>query len=184
MRLDSYLPVYDFSEKHSVTIGASREDVYNAIHKLDLKESKVIGALFRIRGLYSKLTRDGSGTSGRSLKDLMKDSFIILEDVKNREIVMGFAGRFWMPSGDGVIFKSKNEFMEYKRKGTCKGAWNFYIGEKPGGETVLTTETRVLCLGGGAKRAFGLYWFVIRPFSGLIRIIMLKMIKAGIEGKS
>ncbi|MFZ5645177.1 MAG: hypothetical protein ACOY46_16500 [Bacillota bacterium] len=187
MRLDFYLPVYDFSEKHSVTIGSSREDVYNDILELDIKKSKVIGALLRIRGLYSKLAGGGDwGTTGTglSIRDMIKDSFLILEDVHNSEIVMGFAGRFWMPSSDMVKFGSPDEFIEYKREGTCKGAWNFYIDEKLGGGTVLSTETRVLCLGRGAKTAFGLYWLIIRPFSGLIRIIMLKMIKAGIEGKS
>lgn len=184
MRLDFYQPVYNFSEKHSINIRSSRKEVYRAIHNLDLNKSRVIGVLVWLRGLYSKLAGVVTKSYDLSEKNLLKDSFLILEDIENREIVMGFAGRFWVPSGELVKFESPNDFIEYKREGICKGVWNFYIVEKPDGETVLSTETRVLCLGRGAKTAFGLYWLIIRPFSGLIRIIMLKMIKEGIEGKS
>jgi hypothetical protein len=43
-------------------------------------------------------------------------------------------------------------------------AANFRIRE---GE--LTTETRVLLTDERSRRAFGRYWLLIRPFSGLIR---------------
>lgn len=41
---------------------------------------------------------------------------------------------------------------------------NFRVSE---GE--LTTETRVLLTDERSRRAFGRYWLLIRPFSGLIR---------------
>jgi hypothetical protein len=33
----------------------------------------------------------------------------------------------------------------------------------------LTTETRVRCTDERSRRAFARYWYVIRPFSGLVR---------------
>jgi hypothetical protein len=55
--------------------------------------------------------------------------------------------------------------------------WNFYF--KPVSEhvTVVSTETRILCLSPKAKRRFSLYWFFVRPFSGLIRLEILRLIK-------
>ena len=41
---------------------------------------------------------------------------------------------------------------------------------RPDGEGArLETETRVLLTDAGARRCFGAYWVVVRPFSGLIR---------------
>jgi hypothetical protein len=38
----------------------------------------------------------------------------------------------------------------------------------------LSTETRVHVADPAARRKFRRYWFVIRPFSGLIRILLLR----------
>ena len=42
--------------------------------------------------------------------------------------------------------------------------------------TRLVTETRVQCLDAASSRRFGLYWVVVRPFSGLIRRAMLRAV--------
>jgi hypothetical protein len=38
-----------------------------------------------------------------------------------------------------------------------------------GGGSLVSTETRILAVDAHAKRWFGRYWLVVRPFSGLIR---------------
>ena len=45
----------------------------------------------------------------------------------------------------------------------------FWAEEDGAGESVLVTETRVAPVDDAARRAFGRYWLLIRPFSGLIR---------------
>ena len=42
----------------------------------------------------------------------------------------------------------------------------------------MSTETRVLCADAAALRSFRRYWLVVGPFSGLIRILMLRAIAA------
>jgi len=50
-------------------------------------------------------------------------------------------------------------------------------------KTKVSTETRVLCVAPITKITFGLYWLMIKPFSGLIRKKMLKIIKKDSETK-
>jgi hypothetical protein len=50
-----------------------------------------------------------------------------------------------------------------------------------GGAATVSTETRVLCTDPGSRRAFRRYWRIVRPFSGLIRIEMLRSIRREAE---
>ena len=60
--------------------------------------------------------------------------------------------------------------------------WNFTFQEISPGQTTVGTETRIYCPNKKAKRKFSVYWFFVKPFSGLIRKEFLRMIeqKAGI----
>jgi hypothetical protein len=55
--------------------------------------------------------------------------------------------------------------------------WNFYFKSVSDNETVVSTETRILCLSAKVKRRFSVYWFFVRPFNGLIRLEILRLIK-------
>ena len=44
-------------------------------------------------------------------------------------------------------------------------------------KTLLSTETRILCLGPKALKRFRAYWMVIRPFSGIVRKEWLRIAK-------
>lgn len=55
-------------------------------------------------------------------------------------------------------------------------AWNFSF--KPiGNETLVSTETRILCLDEASKKKFKRYWFFIKPFSGFIQKEILKLLE-------
>lgn len=54
--------------------------------------------------------------------------------------------------------------------------WNFSFEEISPGQTRVGTETRINCPTKKAKRKFSVYWFFVRPFSGLIRKELLRMI--------
>lgn len=52
----------------------------------------------------------------------------------------------------------------------------------PRGETKLTTQTRIkLGTSSFAAGVFRIYWFFVRPMSGLIRIAMLRYMRKQIE---
>ena len=113
------------------------------------------------------------------LKDLSKSRFEILGIEKNKELLLGLAGKFWTLRGEMQSVKADN-FREFDKKGFAKAVWNFSIDED-GKESNLKTETRILCLDDSSRKSFRLYWTFIQPFSGLIRREMLKIVKKKAE---
>ncbi len=170
MLIDKFLPEYDFVETHDINICAKAEDVYKAIDEVDFSESFIVRWLLRLRGLSGENV---------TLRNLRSFKFETLGEIANKELLIGLAGRFWTPWGDLQNINAVN-FREFDRKGYAKAAWNFSL-DGSANETHLTTETRIKCMGSESRRGFGFYWTCIQPFSGLIRMEMLKTIKRKAE---
>ena len=170
MLIDSFLPEYDFSETHDIKIRAEAAHVFHALNEVDFCESATVRWLFRLRGLPTEKT---------TLREMQKMRFETLGEKENQEILIGLAGRFWTLMGDLKEVNSNN-FREFNEKGFAKAVCNFSI-DVSGGETRLTTETRIKCLDAESRRSFRFYWAFIQPFSGLIRKEMLKTIKKKAE---
>lgn len=182
MRLDFWLPDYHFSERHGIKIDAAPEKVFEALINLDITESRVVKALLAIRRLPQKAPAYSAGTVSSAEGADERWGFIFLEEVSNREIVLGMVGQFWKPSGGSVRGLKAVDFSRFNKNGYCKVAWNLHIdSNETGGVLKLTTETRVQCLGRRARLIFGLYWALIRPFSGIIRLEILKSVKKRVE---
>jgi hypothetical protein len=73
------------------------------------------------------------------------------------------------------------EFIIDASQRGIKIIWNFYFKEIHENKTMVSTETRILCLTNKSKLLFSMYWFFIKPFSGLIRLEMLRLIKKKAE---
>ena len=170
MLIDDFLPEYDFNEVHDIDIGADLERVYSAVNEVDFSESFIVRWLLRLRGMSSENVTIGNLRSFR---------FETLGEMVNRELLIGLAGRFWTPWGDLQKVDAEN-FRKFDKKGFAKAVWNFSL-VPTGGGTKLTTETRIKCLDGGSRTSFGRYWTFIGPFSGLIRMEMLRLIKRRAE---
>ena len=170
MLIDDFMPSYDFNETHDIEICATTENVFRALNEVDFCESVIVRWLFRLRGIPAeKMT----------LRELRKLRFETLAESKNRELLLGLAGRFWTLTGDLQKINARN-FREFNEKGFAKGVWNFSLNEKRG-KTILTTETRVKCADAESRKSFGFYWTFIQPFSGLVRKEILKTIKRRAE---
>lgn len=168
MLIDSFLPAYDFSETHDIRIRATAEKVFRALNEVDMRESPIVRWLVFLRGI---------STEKMTLREMRL--FETLGVNKNRELLLGLAGRFWTLRGDLQKIDAGN-FREFNEKGFAKAVWNFSLDEADG-ETNLTTETRIACTDAESRRNFGFYWTFIQPFSGLIRKEMLKTIKRKAE---
>jgi hypothetical protein len=173
MLIDEFMPKYDFKETHDIKIRAKRADVFRALNETDLCDSWTIRTLFFLRGLP---------TSKMKLSEMKKMRFETLGTNENEEILLGLAGKFWKIKGELQKVNSGN-FRGFDMKGFAKATWNFSLDEKEN-ETRLTTETRIECLGEECRKSFGFYWTLIQPFSGIIRMEMLKAIKRNAENKS
>lgn len=171
MLIDRYLDKFDFNEVHHVAVAGRPEEVYRAALDVDFADSFAIRWLLRLRGM---------STENFSLRAIERSIFKKLDEEPGRELVLGLVGRFWTIFGDLQTIRSANDFCEFNRPGYAKAVWNFSIATE-GSRSVLTTETRIKCLDDASRRSFGRYWTFIRPFSGLIRMEMLRAVKHRVE---
>ncbi|GIV98423.1 MAG: hypothetical protein KatS3mg057_3080 [Herpetosiphonaceae bacterium] len=181
MLLDHILPSYDVRERHELRIGAPASHVYAMIRVADLSDSWITRGLFWLRGLPALLkNRRQPHRPGLTLDDFLAGGFIQLAEQPGEELVLGLVGRFWTASGS--IKRLRPEaFAGFSEPGYAKTAWNFFLIAEDRSTTRLVTETRVLCLDAASRRSFKRYWLLIRPFSGLIRMEMLRTIRRAAE---
>jgi hypothetical protein len=171
MLQEKYLPSFHYSARHSIVVHATPEKVFPSVLAPDFSRSWIIRLLYSLRGIPATTV---------SLKGLPTGKFIPLEVLQNEEIIIGVIGRFWKPSGELLSFEPK-EFIALNPKGVAKASWNFRL-IPDGNDTRVETETRIFCTDEKCRRKFSRYWFIVRPFSGLIRREMLNAIKRTAEG--
>jgi len=182
MLLDEFLPTFHFSERHETMVQASQDVVYRAARTVDFSESSVIHSLLWLRELPGRLARRDfrSKGLGLSLDDFVEAGFLRLRDDPPKEFVLGAAGKFWRASPQ-FLDMSPKEFKSFDRSGFVKVAFNILIEERSAGHCLISTESRILCLDDESRGRFRCYWALIRPFSGLIRRAMLRLIRKAAE---
>lgn len=176
-QIDLFAPHPDAVETHRIKIAASPEVVYRALWTTDLGSSLIIKLLLSLRSL-PELVLHGSRSRNRriTLQTVIDSGFGLLSEKPCEEIVLGVTGRFWRPTGNLSPFK-REDFDRAVPAGTARAVWNFRLSENGKGLTLLSTETRVTCGDVASRRKFRLYWIVVRPFSGLIRLLMLRAVR-------
>jgi len=177
-RIDQFLPTHDVSASYEIRINAPPLVVYRCLLLSEFNELWVVRLLMTIRtGKRQSRNRVPSDLPQR----LQGTGFVILYDVPGEELVVGVAGKFWRPDGGRYLDLTAGDFGEFARPGYAKAAWNFRFRIESGACTVLSTETRIKCFGRAALWKFRLYWSLISPFSGLIRMAMLRDVRVKAE---
>lgn len=181
MLIDSFAPNPDAVETHSIAIKASAATVHHALWTANLGGSPIIKLLMGLRSLPEFILRGGRLPRDRkiTLQTIVNSGFGVLAN-EPEEIVLGVTGKFWRPAGNLQPF-DRGSFAGAVPPGVAQGVWNFTMKEDSFGETILSTETRVTCGDRASRRKFRMYWFFVRPFSGLIRLIMLRAVKRACE---
>lgn len=174
MKLDDFLPDYQFRERHHILIKAPARRVYEILRTQDWGESRVVRTLLRLRGFRLKQGFSPTMQGGKKL------GFLTLADEPERGFIFGLAGRFWN-LGELPQMIEPHEFLTFAKPGYAKAAGDFVITPLRGGWLRIGTETRVECLDPVAEARFRVYWLVVRPFSGLIRILILRLLKKKAE---
>jgi hypothetical protein len=186
MLIDNFAPHPDAVETHKVEIAASREAVYHALWTTDVGGAPIIKRLIALRSLpewivYPK--RRHYQPQKVTLYTLIEAGFGQLAEEPGREVVFGITGRFWRPVGNLLPFRQE-DFSGPVPPGLARAVWNFSVWELTTGRTLLSTETRVVCGDTASRLKFRAYWLFIRPFSGLIRRVMLNAIRRESENIS
>jgi hypothetical protein len=178
MLIDSFAPNPDAVETHHLGINASPEVVYRALWTADLGSSPVIKFLLALRSLPGIIMQPHKSLPHGpriTLQTFIDAGFGVLAEEPGKEIVLGVSGRFWRPTGNLSPF-NRADFDAPVPAGFARAIWNFRV-EGARDQTTLSTETRVTCGDRRSRRKFRAYWFFVRPFSGLIRRIMLRAVR-------
>ena len=166
--IDTLLPRHTFREYHATVVNASMETVYAASKNFDLSKSRLIRWLFTLRGLPTKRMQ---------LQDFVSDiGFTPIAENRPVEHAIGFWARYKIEP-----IPTPDAFLADSIAPRVKVVWNFYLTALAPHRVRLSTETRILCLTPASTITFGLYWMLIKPFSGMIRKQMLHIIKAESE---
>jgi hypothetical protein len=184
--IDSFAPHPDATEIHTIEIAAAPEAVYQALWTADLGGSSIIKGLITLRSLPEMILHPGRRRRPPrkvTLQALIEAGFGKLAEEPGREIVLGVTGRFWRPIGNILPF-TREQFQGPVSPGLARAVWNFLVREVGSERTLLSTETRIICGDAASRWKFRVYWALIRPFSGLIRIMMLKAVRRACENAS
>jgi hypothetical protein len=176
MLIDEALPHFDFVERHGVDIAADNASVWRALHEADLAGPLSVRLLMGLRALPAAIaSRHLPRRRKVTLRTLQQAGFKQLAENAPHETLLGIVGEFWRLRGNVSDFEAANFSMLIDGR-RARAAWNFVV-ETTGNKSRLTTETRVACPDARSRRRFRLYWTIVRPFSGWIRIAMLREIR-------
>jgi hypothetical protein len=186
MKLDNFLPTYEFHEDHAVTVNAPPERVFTAIKELTSAElSPLIFLLLDIRNLPAKLMGKHAlpaAQPGPFLEQLYRGGFIPLAEEPDREIVFGLVGQFWkLTGGEDPHIPDPEAFLAYDDPAFAKVAANLLVTDGGDGRTRCSTETRIHVPEISTRRKFAFYWRIISMGSAFIRVLWLKAIKRKAE---
>ena len=146
LRIDEFLPDYDFSATYDIRINAAPAVVYQCLFWLDFSEVWLVRLLESAR-TGKLLARSQLSTDLR--QRLQGTGFVMLAEVPNEELVMGIAGQFYVSMGTLHGFDCRRLCCVRPAR-LRKGGWNFSLRSVLPQETILSTETRTKCFGPAA----------------------------------
>lgn len=173
MLIDTYLDRYQFREYHQILCAAEPRACYDAARDIDMAPSTISRLMLRLRGLP---------TGDLKLQGFLKNmKFTWLAEDVPHEFVIGFGLKSTLTID---LIDDPQAFIDGQGGYTLKCVWNFRFQPVGPTTTLMSTETRIFCLTEKRRRQFLFYWLAIRPFSGVIRREMLRLIKAQAESQS
>jgi hypothetical protein len=196
LRIDEFLPVFQFHERHQVRIHATPHRIAWAIATVPAEEIRLFRTLTWLRNPRRPWSRPEESIlappSGKPILEVATASgFLQLATEPDREIVLGSL----VVAARPCACDSPQAWKELSAPGYAKAVINFLIepeaaaanavGDTPGGPAGwcrVTTETRVFATDAATCRRFAAYWRLIAPGSALIRVEWLRAIRRRAEG--
>ncbi|HEX6026740.1 MAG TPA: hypothetical protein VFZ00_32385 [Solirubrobacter sp.] len=169
-----------------VFVCATPAETYRAIWEADLLRSRLARALSaialwpdRIHALLRREPPPPKTTRSARLADMLGEGspWILLADEPDREVVLGL---LWTPPAGGTTC-APEDFERFAAPGVAKVVWSIAVAPYGAGHSLLTTETRTEPTDAVAGRRLRLIWPLIRPFASLLRMQVLRAIKAHAE---
>ena len=182
MIIDQFMPEFDAVERHEIAIDAAPDRVLSDLWEFDFGSISLVRFLLGLRGLPAFLFKPQTRHLARqpmTLDALKTFGFVELVRDQGREVVFGVTGRFWHPVNN-IEPTTSTDYRAPVPPGLARAIWNFSVSPTDAG-TILATETRIHCGDRASRRKFLAYWCLVRPFSGLVRILMLRSVRRSCE---
>ncbi|MEB5476856.1 hypothetical protein [Acinetobacter pollinis] len=173
---NKYLSNYQFHEKHQIIIEASIQEVQDTIDSYDSIDDSFFRIMILLREIPMRFLNRLGIYKNVPVAHFNMHNFIKLEHNSNEQIY-GLIGKFWKLNYGQFIIKENSDFLDFKKPHYAKLLLIFNVKKVNEKEVLLTTETRIHCLDTYALKRFRIYWYLIRPISGLIRMKILRSIK-------
>jgi len=174
-RLDEFMPVWQFRERHTIRIAAPPARVFEAIRNVRADEISLFNALTWIRRGGRQLPESilNAGDSAPLLDVATRNGFVYLADDAPKELVVGTVV-VAPPGARGAL--TPQTFKTPLPPGFALAAMNFAVAPDGPDDSLVSTETRVFANSPAARRGFARYWRVIYPGSALIRRMWLRAV--------
>jgi len=181
--LDDFAPKWQFREVHAIAALATPERAYRAVETVTAREIRMFRALtwFRRLGRVGPESILNAPPDEPILEVATRSGFILLAAEPPREMVVGTL--VITPPGAARLTAAR-QFRDLEEPGYAKAVMNFRIDRAGLAMCVVTTETRVYATDPRTRRKFAIYWWTIRPGSGLIRRMWLRAIRRRAETAS
>ena len=175
-RLDEFVPVWQFRERHTIRIAAPPARVFEAIRSVRANEITLFKTLTWIRRGGRSVPESilNAGDSTPLLGVATRNGFIYLADDAPRELVVGTVV-VAPPGARGVL--TPETFKTQLPPGFALAAMNFLVTPEGPNASLVSTETRVFANSASARRRFARYWRMIYPGSALIRLMWLRAVE-------
>jgi hypothetical protein len=192
MMIDDVQSEFDFNEVHSILVKAPVETAFDCMKAITPSEiSGIMRLLIRLRTLPERMAgRKGIWLVPENplLSQMAAGSFTLLAERAPREIVLGMLipskiGRVWRKaSALEVRCADAEAYAAFEEPDYIRVVMNLSVDNTDVPDILsIRTETRCRALSSHALSDFTPYWRLIRPFSGLIRIVWLHGIKRKAE---
>jgi len=183
-RLDRFLPHPDRVVRHETELPVPAAEALAAMLTFDAYDSPLARVLIGARGLPDRLRRRRGGERstgdrpGFRIDDLPRHGWLILADRPDVERVYGTITRPWSMRDPGpAAVPSPEAFALFDEPGFAKIATSFRAEPRGPGCCALIVETRVRVTDPVNRRRFLRYWRVVEPFSRLIRLEALRLLR-------
>jgi hypothetical protein len=175
-RLDEFMPVWQFRERHTIRIAVPPARVFEAIRNVRADEISLFNALTWIRRGGRQLPESilNAGDSAPLLDVATRNGFVYLADDAPKELVVGTVV-VAPPGARGAL--TPQTFKTPLPPGFALAAMNFAVAPDGPDDSLVSTETRVFANSPAARRGFARYWRVIYPGSALIRRMWLRAVE-------
>jgi len=174
--MDKFLPHYQFRERHQTTVRCRPGELLDIIQRFQPPSDRLGDMAMFLRQLPARLVHWAAPSQVPRPVPFTPASFTPLERDGDREIVGGLVGQLWRQDFGLITVRGPTEFLVCNPPRTAKLVIGF-VTEQVGEDTLLTTETRVLCPDRYSLIMFTPYWLIIRPVSGLLRRRALRTIR-------